>query len=204
MGCAGAPPTLLLVRDPVGEVDPHPACGHPLPLRGRGLASPGFARIKNRPCHFRGGRGDLKRIPAMTDFRARGTIIGPTGLTAVFGMGTGGTPPVWSPEKPPAGGQAGPVANLGGSVAIWQVRLVRSLRHTRASTPSRHVLKDRLGCATPFGSRPALGTPSGRLWDEADGSGWSSHWLLGPVGCGGHPPSTAGLSTWSSSRSLRS
>jgi hypothetical protein len=34
----------------------------------------------------------------MTDFRARGTIMGPAGLTAVFGMGTGVTPPVWSPE----------------------------------------------------------------------------------------------------------
>ncbi len=42
----------------------------------------------------------------MTDFRAKGTIIGLTGLTAVFGMGTGGTPPVWSPEIHPAGGQA--------------------------------------------------------------------------------------------------
>ncbi len=28
-------------------------------------------------------------------------------LTAVFGMGTGVTPPVWSPEMYPAGGQAG-------------------------------------------------------------------------------------------------
>ncbi len=37
--------------------------------------------------------------PAMTDFRARGTIIGPAGLTAVFGMGTGGTPRVSSPES---------------------------------------------------------------------------------------------------------
>jgi hypothetical protein len=34
--------------------------------------------------------------------------MGPAGLTAVFGMGTGVTPPVWSPEKYPAGGQAGP------------------------------------------------------------------------------------------------
>ena len=34
----------------------------------------------------------------MTDFRARGTIMGLAGLTAVFGMGTGGTPPVSSPE----------------------------------------------------------------------------------------------------------
>ncbi len=33
--------------------------------------------------------------------------MGLAGLTAVFGMGTGVTPPVWSPEKCPAGGQAG-------------------------------------------------------------------------------------------------
>ena len=38
-------------------------------------------------------------IPAITDFRAKGTIIGLAGLTAVFGMGTGVTPPVWSPES---------------------------------------------------------------------------------------------------------
>ena len=46
----------------------------------------------------------------MTDFRAEGTIMGLAGLTAVFGMGTGVTPPVWSPEKRPPGGQAGAVA----------------------------------------------------------------------------------------------
>jgi hypothetical protein len=34
--------------------------------------------------------------------------MGLAGLTAVFGMGTGVTPPVWSPEKHPAGGQARP------------------------------------------------------------------------------------------------
>ena len=39
----------------------------------------------------------------MTDFRARGTIMGPTGLTAVFGMGTGVAPPVWSPERAAGG-----------------------------------------------------------------------------------------------------
>ena len=47
----------------------------------------------------------MEKIPAMTDFRARGTIMGPTGLTAVFGMGTGVAPPVWSPESRPRGGQ---------------------------------------------------------------------------------------------------
>ena len=35
----------------------------------------------------------------MTDFRAKGTIMGPAGLTAVFGMGTGGAPRVSSPES---------------------------------------------------------------------------------------------------------
>ena len=44
----------------------------------------------------------------MTDFRARGTIMGPAGLTAVFGMGTGVAPPVWSPGIRPDGGQASP------------------------------------------------------------------------------------------------
>ena len=39
--------------------------------------------------------------------------------------------------------------------------------------------------------------------EPANGSGWSSGWLLGPVGCGDRSPCTSGLSTWSSSRSLR-
>ena len=38
----------------------------------------------------------------MTDFRAEGTIMGPAGLTAVFGMGTGVAPQVWSPGNRPA------------------------------------------------------------------------------------------------------
>ena len=60
----------------------------------------------------------------MTDFRARGTIMGPAGLTAVFGMGTGVTPPVWSPEIRPAGGQAGRAVN---AIAVFG----RSRRTTR-------------------------------------------------------------------------
>jgi hypothetical protein len=32
--------------------------------------------------------------------------MGLAGLTAVFGMGTGVAPPVWSPEKQPDGGEA--------------------------------------------------------------------------------------------------
>ena len=36
--------------------------------------------------------------------------MGLAGLTAVFGMGTGGAPPVWSPGIRPPGGQAGTAA----------------------------------------------------------------------------------------------
>jgi hypothetical protein len=39
------------------------------------------------------------QIPAITYFRAKGTIIGPGGLTAVFGKGTGVTLLVRSPEN---------------------------------------------------------------------------------------------------------
>ena len=48
----------------------------------------------------------------MTDFRAKGTIMGLAGLTAVFGMGTGGAPPVSSPESDR--GAIKPLAAVGG------------------------------------------------------------------------------------------
>ena len=38
--------------------------------------------------------------------------MGLAGLTAVFGMGTGGAPPVWSPERRPPGGRAEGVARF--------------------------------------------------------------------------------------------
>ena len=61
--------------------------------------SPGrVIRTARGPCRW--------MISAITDFRARGTIMGLAGLTAVFGMGTGVAPPVWSPRNRPAGGQA--------------------------------------------------------------------------------------------------
>ena len=89
-------------------------------------------------------------IPAMTDFRAIGTIMGLAGLTAVFGMGTGVAPPVCSPESRPAGGQAGPgVVSVGRS-------------HTRHSRYSQ---------TNPFGiTVRSRASPRG----GADGSGWSS------------------------------
>jgi hypothetical protein len=61
----------------------------------------------------------------MTDFRAIGTIMGLAGLTAVFGMGTGGAPPVSSPESGRGGGQA--PSTVGGS----------DVGHTRFAGPGR-------------------------------------------------------------------
>ncbi len=64
----------------------------------------------------------------MTDFRARGTIMGLTGLTAVFGMGTGGAPSVWSPEggrgavRPRGHGRSGWVGTRLGPSRAWSVR----------------------------------------------------------------------------------
>ena len=53
--------------------------------------------------------------------------MGLAGLTAVFGMGTGVTPPVWSPESRPAGGQAGPgVGSVGRSHAVARLRCSQS------------------------------------------------------------------------------
>ena len=43
---------------------------------------------RNAPPRVGPGAGRFEgynKIPAMTDFRAKGTIMGPTGLTAVFG-----------------------------------------------------------------------------------------------------------------------
>ena len=74
----------------------------------------------------------------MTDFRARGTIMGPTGLTAVFGMGTGVAPPVWSPGKRPAGGFAPPGAC---SVACEDVFLSR-FGWDRGSSESPERIRD--------------------------------------------------------------
>ncbi len=71
----------------------------------------------------------------MTDFRAKGTIMGLTGLTAVFGMGTGGTPPVWSPESRPRG-WSNP---LGRAVAVFgHARERLSLRWQEAPAKSLH------------------------------------------------------------------
>ena len=54
----------------------------------------------------------------------KSTIMGPAGLTAVFGMGTGVTPPVWSPENRPAGFHATLAALL-----RWPVTITNQFLH---------------------------------------------------------------------------
>ena len=75
----------------------------------------------------------------------RCTIMGPAGLTAVFGMGTGVTPPVWSPEiRPPRrsgrGGRDVPVVGHDGSrVACTRREWARSCSEQPGSGPGRSV-----------------------------------------------------------------
>ena len=134
--------------------------------------------------------------------------MGLAGLTAVFGMGTGGAPPVSSPESgrgaiKPLGRGYRPVLGTCRarrrqepgrqcpSHATWTVAdgLCRDWRHRRESGGSA------IGVGVSF-VRPG---PS-RL--TAAGRGGQAVRLLGPVGCDGRPSCTPGLSTWWSSRSL--
>src|SRR5438270_6338018 len=71
--------------------------------------------------------------PGKTDFRAVGTFVGLACLTAVFGMGTGVAPPVWSPESRPGGGQAGPGASRFGGVGRTRTRHSSSLERISRS-----------------------------------------------------------------------
>jgi hypothetical protein len=110
-----------------------------------------------------GGRGRRGwEAPAMTDFRACGTIMGPAGLTAVFGMGTGGAPPVWSPETRPGGRSTPRPADRG-----WPAQARRSLDGRRHLALRGAALGDR-------GSSPGCAPGSRRRRCGGDGSGWSS------------------------------
>src|SRR5262245_60827746 len=64
--------------------------------QGRAARTIGKKTARRLSC---GSLRACKQIPAITYFRAKGTIIGPGGLTAVFGMGTGVTLLVRSPEN---------------------------------------------------------------------------------------------------------
>ena len=103
--------------------------------------------------------------------------MGPAGLTAVFGMGTGVTPPVWSPEMRPAGGQArrrvGPAVVGHARTSIHRTRAVASGHDPYDRCPDRS--SRRVAWLTAPGSVPPPGWRRGR-------SGWSSARLLVPVG----------------------
>lgn len=115
----------------------------------------------------------------MTDFRACGTIMGPAGLTAVFGMGTGVAPPVWSPESRPGGGQAAPgvAINRGGRTrsrsnrGVWP-RSSYAPRRTSIVTAS-DVGGDADCRSTSWPGRPCVVRASGRggqaigCWDRS-------------------------------------
>ena len=113
----------------------------------------------------------------MTDFRARGTIMGPAGLTAVFGMGTGVTPPVSSPEKRPGGGQA-PRTRWSGCRSRSRKARVSSeswwWRHPRTWTlvaDRGRRMRMREGFRRPRSGRAA--------WVGGGRSGWSSRSAVG-------------------------
>ena len=110
------------------------------------------------------------------------TIMGPSGLTAVFGMGTGVAPTVWSPERRPPG-----VFRPDGRDSWWVGRYGRSRvrrEGLRAAFHSRCVSLRR--DHDPWGSdrarfrigpgRAERTTPrsSAAFRGEGDGSGWSS------------------------------
>jgi hypothetical protein len=141
----------------------------------------------------------------MTDFRARGTIMGLAGLTAVFGMGTGVAPPVWSPGNRPGDCHAArPQANRSLITQTSQEASKRDVDHSIVSP-----------CVAPRGKRREFATalgygkrdpdiPGTTTGVAGDGSGWSSDRLLELVRCDARAPCTPSPSTWSSSRSLRS
>ena len=90
--------------------------------------------------------------------------MGPAGLTAVFGMGTGVTPPVWSPENQPAGCQAAPAA-----IPRWSVTGTKSSRHTRSSGTSARTKTNPL---SPGICHLALASFHSDRIGEATGSPW--------------------------------
>jgi hypothetical protein len=95
--------------------------------------------------------------------------MGPAGLTAVFGMGTGVAPQVWSPGIRDAGGEAGASGKLGvhnRSSSMWRGRSVIAIADTYQQVFWHH--SDLL--ASRFGLRGAAGR------------GGQAAWLLGPVG----------------------
>jgi hypothetical protein len=130
----------------------------------------------------------------MTDFRARGTIMGLTGLTAVFGMGTGGAPSVSSPESGrgavrPHGRERSGMVGTRGNWLMWSVRassveggvFFRGFIHQQDRSRMRLIefatLIDeiRVGRDLAFASLVRAAGPAVlRVEGYGNGSGWSS------------------------------
>jgi hypothetical protein len=125
--------------------------------------------------------------------------MGPAGLTAVFGMGTGVTPPVSSPRNRPAGGQATPAEAKGPSILQF-VDSSRASGWQRPTSSTAWPQGDRTVAIQGHPpDRPLRPTPAGVA---AAGRGGQAARLLGPVRCDAHASCTPGPSTWSYSRSL--
>jgi len=99
--------------------------------------------------------------------------MGPAGLTAVFGMGTGGAPPVSSPESGRGGGQAAPAAvdriHRGG----WVTHAAGRASAVAMANSSADAGPDGSGSSSMMmGHGPRRSRPP-RRWGGG-GSGWSS------------------------------
>jgi hypothetical protein len=115
--------------------------------------------------------------------------MGLAGLTAVFGMGTGVTPPVWSPGKSPAGLCAPP-----GSRSVRRPKSFHRRWNPPTGSSGRFLQRDvSLGEGIAF-SVGSLTRPN-RADFSAPSRGGQAAWLLGPVGCGARASCTPGLST---------
>ena len=103
--------------------------------------------------------------------------MGPAGLTAVFGMGTGVAPPVWSPGIPPPGGEA-----RRRRAARWSVTTNRRFGHTPSEGDDGHAPPTTLCGSVKLsaGHRRDRARP-GAFARGADRGGQAAR-LLGPVG----------------------
>ena len=134
---------------------------------------------------------------------------GPGGLNGRVRDGNGWGPASIVAGSRPGGGQArrprwcrDPVRGVGhiarrAGVGVAVARSHRSRTRPPNGSRGRPIEDDdgAWGRIARTGRRPPAG------WAAADRGGQAAR-LLGPVGCGGRPPCTPGLSTWSSSRSL--
>ena len=139
-----------------------------------------------------GGSGDDR-------LSRQGHYHGPGGLNGRVRDGNGWGPASIVAGIRPGGGQAAPA---GGGSEGRSRELERVVAGGGGGLRSSRTRPGRARWGRPMDlrtvrSRPAVGMTGG------GGSGWSSGRLLGPVGCDGRPSCTPGLSTWSSSRSLR-